>query len=395
MSQTAIIDMPLPVEETAATVPPVIAPASVLRRFVRATASGIDWVFGLLSLIVGLALFSIVPLLNFLSLGYLLHVSGQVAQTGKLRNGFVGIRKASILGSFIVGTWLIFLPLRFVSGMWKDAELVAPGSPNANAWHVGLLILTVLGVLHIVWACIRGGRLRHFLWPAPVRFFKWLRTPDKFETMRNTVVDYVVSLRLPYYFWLGARGFFGAFVCLFLPVATLIFAAQLAPDKGGVLFSFIGALMLMFVVLYLPFLQTHFAVTQRFRDLFAVKPIRQMFKRAPIAFWLAMLITLLFALPLYLLKIELPPREIAWLPSLLFVVFIFPARLLTGWAVSRAMRHEQPRHWFFRWTSRFALVPVVIFYVLFVYLTQYLSWNGSASLLEQHAFMVPAPLMGL
>ena len=114
-----------------------------------------------------------------------------------------------------------------------------------------------------------------------------------------------------------------------------------------------------------------------------------------VAFWLAMLITLLFALPLYLLKIELPPREIAWLPSLLFVVFIFPARLLTGWAVSRALRHEQPRHWFFRWTSRFALVPVVLFYVLFVYLTQYLSWNGSASLLEQHAFMVPAPLMGL
>ncbi len=394
MSHAATIDMPLTAEEST-DAPPVIERASALRRGVRATASGIDWGFGLISLVVGLALLSIVPFLNFLSLGYLLHASGRVAHTGKLRNGFVGIRKASILGSFIVGTWLIFLPIRFISGMWKDAELVAPGSPNANAWHLGLLILTVLAVLHVVWACIRGGRIRHFLWPAPVRFFRWLKTADKFETMRNAVVDYIVSLRLPYYFWLGARGFFGAFAWLFLPVSTLIVGARLDPEKGGILLNFVGMLMLMFVVLYLPFLQTYFAVTQRFRDLFAVKQVRQMFKCAPVAFWLALLITLLFALPLYLLKIELPPREIAWLPSLLFVLFIFPARLITGWAVSRAMRHDQPRHWFFRWTSRLALVPVVMFYVLFIFLTQYLSWNGSASLLEQHAFMVPAPLMGL
>ncbi|HAV64307.1 MAG TPA: hypothetical protein DCY13_18315, partial [Verrucomicrobiales bacterium] len=153
--------------------------------------------------------------------------------------------------------------------------------------------------------------------------------------------------------------------------------------------------MLMFVVLYLPFLQTRFAVTGKFHALFEVREVRRLFQRAPIAFWLALLITLLFALPLYLLKIELPPREIAWLPSLLFVVFIFPARLLTGWAMGRALRREQPRHWFLRWTARLAVVPLVFLYALAVYLTQYLSWNGTLSLLEQHAFMVPAPLMGL
>lgn len=394
MSQAATIDMPL-TDDDAIDIPPVLERASVLTRAARTMASGLDWGFGLLSLIIGLAVFSIIPVLNFLSLGYLIHVSGRVAETGKIRAGFVGIRKASILGSFIVGTWLIALPVRFVSGMWKDAELIAPGSPTSKAWYLGLLIFTVIAILHVAWACLRGGRLRHFLWPAPVKFFKWFKTPGKFETVRNAVVDYVISLRLPYYFWLGARGFFGAFIWLFLPVSTLILAAQLPPEKGGILLSLIGGLLLMFAVLYLPFLQTHFAVTLRFKDLFAVRQVRQMFKGAPIAFWIALLITLLFALPLYLLKIELPPREIAWLPSLLFVVFIFPARMLTGWAVSRAMRHEQPRHWFFRWTSRFALVPVVIFYVFFVYITQYLSWNGSLSLLEQHAFMVPAPLMGL
>jgi hypothetical protein len=376
-----------PVEGTAA--------ASRLRRVGRAIGSGLDWAFGLISLIVGLALLSIVPFLNFLSLGYLIHASGRVAATGKLRSGLVGIRKASILGSFFLGAWLVSLPVRIVSSLWKDAELIAPGSPTAQAWRIGLLVLASLTVLHFVWACLRGGRLRHFLWPAPVRFFKWLSTPDKFGTMRNAVVDYVVSLRLPYFFWLGARGFLGALLWLVIPVGLLILAAQVAPDKGGALLSIIGGLLLMLVVMHLPFLQTHFALENRFRALFAVKTVRQMFRRAPIAFWLSLFITLLFALPLYLLKIELPPREIAWLPSLFFVVFIFPARLITGWAVSRANRRDEPRHWFFRWTSRLALVPVVFFYVFFVYLTQYLSWNGALSLLEQHAFMVPAPLMNL
>ncbi len=387
------------------TIPPIlageaatVAPAARtgwFPRALRATASGLDWLFGLLSLVLGLAILSIVPLLNFLSLGYLIHASGRVAATGKLRAGFVGIRKASVLGSFVLGAWLVFLPVRIVSGLWKDAELVAPGSPTAQGWRLALLTLTVLTVVHVVWACLRGGRLRHFLWPAPRRFIRWLRNPAGFEAIRNAVVDYVVSLRLPYYFWLGARGFAGAFLWLLVPVGTLILAAQLPPDKGGALLSLVGGFLLMLVALHLPFLQTHFALENRFRALFEVKAVRRMFQRAPLAFWVSLFITLLFALPLYLLKIELPPREIAWLPSLLFVVFIFPARLLTGWAVGRARRREQPRHWFFRWTSRLALIPVVFFYVLFVYLTQYLSWNGSLSLLEQHAFMVPAPLMNL
>jgi len=74
---------------------------------------------------------------------------------------------------------------------------------------------------------------------------------------------------------------------------------------------------------------------------------------------------------------------------------LLPARLLTGWAVGRARRREQPRHGFFRWTGRLAMIPVVLFYVLFVYLSQYLSWNGSRGLLEQHAFLVPAPWTSL
>jgi hypothetical protein len=370
-------------------------PRAWYRRWASAFASGLDWAFGLLSLVFGLAIFSVVPLLNFLSLGYLIHASGRVAATGKLRAGFVGVRKASRLGSFIIGAWLISLPAQIVSSLWKDAELVAPDSTTAQGWRAALIALTVLTMLQIVWACLRGGRLRHFLWPAPKRFLHWLRTPDKFLTMRNAVVDYMASLRLPYYFWLGARAFLGALLWLAIPVGALVLGVKTPADQGGGLFTVIGGFLLMLVAMHLPFLQTRFALENRFRALFELRAVRQMFQRAPVAFWLSLFITLLFALPLYLLKIELPPREIAWMPSLLFVIFIFPARLLTGWAVGRALRRETPRHWFFRWSSRLAMVPTVFFYVLLVYLTQYLSWNGSAGLFEQHAFMTPAPLTSL
>ena len=113
------------------------------------------------------------------------------------------------------------------------------------------------------------------------------------------------------------------------------------------------------------------------------------------AFLVALLFTLVLALPLYLLKIEIVPREAAWLPSLLFVVSIFPARLLTGWAMARSSDRRAPRPWLWRWASRLAMVPLVLFYVLLVYFTQYLSWYGVWSLYEQHAFLVPAPFLGL
>ncbi|WP_395743859.1 DUF4013 domain-containing protein [Prosthecobacter sp.] len=364
------------------------------KGFFGKVGSGLDWVFGLVALFVLLAACSVVPVLNFLSLGYLLNVSGTIARTGRFRDGFIGVRKAAVLGSIAAGVWLVVWPARLVSKMWKDAELIAPGSGIARAWHVGLMVVIAVTLAHIVWACVRGGRLRHFLWPQPLRFVRWLRAPQKFGNLQSRVTEYVVSLRLPFYFWLGLRGFVGALAWLMVPVGILLAATRL-PVGGSVLLSLLGGLLLLLVAIHLPFLQARFAQTDRFGALFELREVRRLFLRAPVAFWFSLLITLLFAVPLYLLKIELTPRELAWLPSLLFVIFIFPARVLTGWAMSRATRREAPRHWFPRWVARLGIVPVAVAYVLFVYLTPYLSWNGAWSLLEQHAFLVPAPLMAL
>ena len=364
------------------------------RGFLQKVGSGLDWLFGLVALLVLVAACSVIPVLNFLSLGYLLHVSGTVARTGRFRDGFIGVRKAAVLGSIAAGIWLVVWPARLVSTMWKDAELIAPGSGVARAWHAGLIVVIGITLVHVVWACVRGGKLRHFLWPQPLRFRRWLRTPEKFGDLQRKVTEYVVGLRLPFYFWLGLRGFVGALAWLIVPVGILLVATRL-PVGGSVVLSLLGGVLLLLVAIHLPFLQAHFAQTDRFSAIFELREVRRLFLRAPLAFWFALLITLLFAVPLYLLKIELTPRELAWLPSLLFVIFIFPARVLTGWAMSRAMRHEQPRHWFPRWVARLGILPVALAYTLFVYFTPYLSWNGAWSLLEQHAFLVPAPLMAL
>ena len=371
-----------------------LAGSAPKRGIISRCLSAVNWLFGFATVVAALAACSVIPVLNFLSLGYLLHVSGTVARTGRLRDGFIGVRKAAVVGGTVAGIWLVLWPARIFSGFWRDAELIAPGGATATAWRVALMIVITLTFVHIAWALVRGGRLRHFLWPAPLRLWKWLKAPGKFGNLERVAAEYFLGLRLPFYFWLGLRGFVGAFCWLVLPVSLLLAATRL-PTGPAALVSVPALLLLLIVAIHLPFLQAHFAETGRFSAMFEWREVRARFRRAPLAFWLALLVTLLFAIPLYLLKIELTPRELAWLPSLVFVAFIFPARILTGWATSRALRREQDRHWTARWLGRLAILPVAVVYSLVVYLTPFLSWNGAHSLLEQHAFLVPAPLMAL
>ena len=77
-------------------------------RAISAIASAWEWLFGTVSLIGGLALLATIPILQLLSLGYLLEVSGRVARTGRLRSGFIGVRKAARVGSIVLGVWLFF-----------------------------------------------------------------------------------------------------------------------------------------------------------------------------------------------------------------------------------------------------------------------------------------------
>lgn len=403
-----------------------------------------EWSFGFVSLVAFLAAVSVIPLAQLAALGYLLEASGRVARSGRLGDGFIDIWRYARIGSLIAGTWLMLLPVRFVSGLALDAEIASGGTAVAAAWRVGLVLLTIATVGHILLAWYSGGKLRHFFWPllAPFQFgmrilfggvvgplvrplvravspkleadlyqprplntwfppaIVWERWRvggfrGMFIQAREAVWDFVVGLQLPHYFWLGLRGFLGAFAWLAVPVA-LLSVGTFRPGPGPFLVGWLGAFLLAIVLLYLPFLQANFARTGNWRDLFAVGEVRRLFVRAPLAFWSALLLTYLFAILLYVFKVEPPPKPLLWTLSPFFIALIFPARLLTGWALSRAVRRKEPTWTAFCMLARFAAIPVVLFYLLVLFFTQYTSWNGAASLFfEQHAFSVPAPFLGL
>jgi hypothetical protein len=350
--------------------------------------SAAEWVFGVFALIVGLAVLSAIPIVQFLSLGYLLEVAGRVARTGRLRDGLVGVRRAARVGSIGIGCGLMYLVLYLPASLSLSAEIIDPGGPVAQKWRFWTTVLSGAVMVHVVAALSRGGKLRYFFWPFNfIWLIRRLWRGGYYRAARDATWDFVISLRLPYYFWLGLRGAVGVLAWLAVPIFLMSLGTRFPP------IGFAGSFLLMFVLLYVPFLQTRFARDNRFRALFEWRTARQEFRRAPVAYAFALLITLALSLPLYLAKIQVIPPELIWLESLFFVVLIYPARLLTGWAVGRAGRRTTPRHWVFRWLSRLSMLPVVAFYVFLLFFTQYIAWGGVSSLYEQHAFMPPAPFM--
>jgi hypothetical protein len=364
---------------------------SLVRKLWGGIGSGAEAVFGLISLVLGLAILAALPVAQFLSLGYFLESSARVARTGRLRDGLIGVRRAARVGGVVLGGWLSLLPLWLVGSYSHSAELIDPGGAIARGWRGALGVVTLLTFVHLVTACARGGRLRHFLWPVGMPFWlvRKLRAGGLYAEARDGFWEFVAALRLPHYFRLGLVGFLGTLAWLVLP-ASLIAASGRFPALG-----FLGALLLAFVAPSLPFLQVRYAVEGHVSDLFSIRSVRERFRRAPWAFAFALMVLLLAAVPLYLLKIEMIPREAAWLPSLVFVIFLAPAHLLVGWAYARSWRRYRPRHWLVRALGRLAIIPVALFYVLVVVLAQYTSWGGIWSLFEQHAFLLPVPFLNM
>jgi hypothetical protein len=311
----------------------------LLRRLAMGIASLVEWLFGVLSLLLGLSILAALPIINLLSLGYFLESSARVARSGRIRHGFVGVRKAARVGGITAGIWLSLVPAWLVGIYARSAELINPGGRSAILWRIGLFAVTVMAAAHIGVSCLRGGRLRHFLWPFghPFWLARRLRQGGLYSEARDGLWAFAASLHIPYYFRLGLIGFVGTLAWLAIPGA-LIAAVGVAP-----LLAPIGMLLLAIVVPFLPFLQVRYALEGHISALFSRRAIRDRFRCAPWAFAFSLFVLLLASIPLYLLKIEMIPREAAWLPSLVFVIFLAPARLLTGWAYARSGRRTLPR----------------------------------------------------
>jgi hypothetical protein len=363
---------------------PVVMPLD----FIDYLGLAIQWVFGVGALFLGLSVLASVPVGQLLVLGYLLEASGRVAKSGRLRDGFIGVRIAAKFGGIAFVGFLMWLPLYFISLQAEAAQIIDPNGRIARQWQLALTVLATVFALHAVASLLRGGRIRHFLNPFNIPWLAVRAFRGKLYTeARDRVWDTAKGMRIPYYFWLGVRGFAGAFLWLAIPLMLLGLGHRFP------LVGFIGGTILAVVVLYVPFLQVRFAKKNSFRAFGEVLALRQVYRRAPLAFAFALWIHLLFAIPLYILKIEVIPRDLVFLEGLMFLLFIFPARLLGGWAYARGARREEPRFVLSRWFGRFAVMPVVFAYVFVVFLSQHIGWQGIGSLYEQHAFLLPVPFV--
>lgn len=346
----------------------------------------VDAAFGAVSAVFLLAALATVPILQFFALGYLLNAARRYATSGRLREAFVGVREASRVGQIVIGVWLLTLVPRLVLSLRQDALLVDPGAPQAKA----LAVMTVLFALGVGWVSVaamsQGGQIQHFFRPvrATRRLVADVRRGGWLERTKERLKRFFEPLQAAQTFSLGLRGYLGAMIWLALPT-TLVAIGR----KGGV--AVVGGLLLAVVVLHLPFLQIHFAVNGSLRQMFDVRAVREGYRRAPIAYFVALLSTLLLAVPLYLLKVELVPRDALWLPAAVFVLTIFPTKLLTAWAYHRGDARPESAHPIVVWGIRPFMLVVAALYAFAVFLTQYTGWHGILGLYEHHAFLLPVP----
>src|SRR5262249_50334910 len=153
-------------------------------------------------------------------------------------------------------------------------------SRAARGWRAALIVVVGLTVFHVLAACARGGRLRHFLWPFghPFWLIRRVRSGGLYVESRDAFWASLAALRLPYYIRLGFGGFLG-------PLAWLIVPGILVSASGRVpILGILGALLLAIVVPFLPFLQIRYALEGRLSALFSRPAIRERFRRAPWAF---------------------------------------------------------------------------------------------------------------
>jgi hypothetical protein len=315
------------------------------------------------------------------------------------------LRSAGRIGLAASAVFVAALPVQLLVHWESVAVLITPGSDQAGLLRAAAFLAAFAGVGYLLWAVARGGRWYHFLWPQPLR---WLREGWRLRTYRelpDRLWDFTASLQLPRFFWLGTRGAVGTLVWL-IP-AMVIIAANRNGETGlaGVV-GVVALLALGVVLLYLPMLQAHFAAENRLAALFQVGRVRRLFCYAPWCWLIAMTLGLvLLPIPLYLLKIEATPQEVVWLPTFVFVGFMLPARVAQGLALRRSRRIAieygdgavKPRgawNLISRWTVRLLMPAVVAIYLLFVTLSQYTSWDGLQTWVQQHAVLIPIPFLG-
>jgi len=348
------------------------------------------------SLLVLLAVVSAIPVIQFASLGYLLTAAANLAQGRPWASSFAGLRLAGKLGMFFLLAAIAWLPVWLVTDLSYSAQLLQPGTGVAARWRLGAFAISCVWVTHAAWAAMRGGRWWHMLWPAPMRFIKEIWRPATWRRASDSLYDLVAAFHFPQLWWLGARAAVGALLWVAVPVSMMIIGQRSDDFEAAGLVLFFGVVAMTIIMLYLPFLQIQMAVDNRFSGIVRVHTIRRRFLYAPWAHAISLFLLCLLCIPLYLLRIEATPAELLWVPSLVFVLFMLPAKIMLGAAMGYADKRRYKnqlsiRHWTLRWPARGLAFASVLVYVGVLNVAQLVATQGALVMYFQHAFLVPAP----
>jgi hypothetical protein len=375
-----------------------------------------------LSIVIVLSVAATIPVLQFASLGYMLECSARIASGAPIRECFPGVALAGHIVRCSLWTFLTWLPIWLITDLGYSSELIQPGSSSAMWLRVVARVLSILWVLWIVWAIARGGSWKHFLWPRPIRFIKTVTSKNFWLDVEDRWWGLLKRLHLWRLIKLGFQASLGAWIWLAIPAlmiwVSLNAASEVRPQQQGglALLGLLGAILMARAIQYLPTLQTHMALEAHLRGAMhaathwspsSVSPgsvssgwlhgvlnrkvARSVFRRVPLTYALSNILFLALALPLYLLRIESIPAQLWFLLSILFVVWMFPAKLLIGWLIRRSRQKTHDASWPWRsiaWIPHLAAIGV---YVGFLYLGKFALWEGGAILLFQHAFLPPVP----
>lgn len=347
---------------------------------------------GLASLLLILAILSAIPIVNLLALGTMLEAEGRVVRSGRLRDGIPFAGALPRLGGIVIGTWLWLLLIRLVTQAAADATLIAPAGPSARIWALLRAGTILLVGVHLLGALFSGGRFSAFFRPVRSgrRLVAAIRAGTAWGTATAALTRVVDAIEPGKLFSLGLRGFVGTFLWLLVP--TILFSALRDTTKPGqILITLLGAILLGAVLAWVPFLQARFAAEQRlavFRDLGAV---RELWRRAPIVMLLALTILYGLSLPLYLFKIVATPRDAVLFLTPIFVLTIYPARLVVGWATHRAQARPARRWLLLRWPVTAILLPLLALYVFLLFFTPAIDAFGRRALFDHHALLIPTP----
>lgn len=339
-----------------------------------------------------------IPILQFVSLGYMLESAARVSRRQPWSTCFPGSETAGKLMLIALCSFVTWLPIWFLADLAYSAEIIEPGSGSARVLRLSARVSAFVWIAWVLWAVFRGGKIRHFLWPAPILAIKSLFSRQFWLDAENRLWQFAGSLRLPRLFLLGWMASVGALIWLTFPASLIVLGLSSSSDGGAGLLGLVGAILMTWVLLQLPLLQVKMARDYKFLSVLDVRESRRIFQAAPWSVCLATTIFFSLAIPLYLLRIEKPPSELWWIFSIFFVVFMFPAKLAIGWAVGRAcdklVRNDGSNFrlfWLWRYCAWLLQLAVALIYLGTLYLARFALWEGAASVFLQHAFLPPVP----